>query len=44
VAPEAGRMAATWGLPGSYDPLRRYSFAPFDAERKNAMMISTRGL
>lgn len=22
-APEAGRMAATWGLPGSYDPVRR---------------------
>jgi PQQ-dependent dehydrogenase (methanol/ethanol family) len=22
-SPEAGRMAATWGLPGSYDPVRR---------------------
>lgn len=22
-APEAGRMAATWGLPGGYDPVRR---------------------
>ncbi len=22
-APDAGRMAATWGLPGSYDPVRR---------------------
>src|SRR5262245_3937246 len=25
-APEAGRMAATWGLPGSYDPQRRTIF------------------
>jgi alcohol dehydrogenase (cytochrome c) len=25
-APEAGRMASTWGLPGGYDPVRRLVF------------------